>query len=97
MGLTRARAAPMSRAMAWREARKITMFGIEWLKGDAVVERETSMSADLNRAIASAQSRAAAIRKMRGSAAPDRFRVYDRAGKEIRVIMIEGLSDADRT
>ena len=73
------------------------MFGIEWLNGASVVERETSMSPDLNMAIASAQSRSAAIRKMRGSSAPDRFRVYDHEGKEIRVIMIEGLPNADRT
>jgi hypothetical protein len=69
------------------------MFQIEWLNGTSVVERETSMSPDLNKAVASAQSRAAAIRRVRGSSAPDRFRISHQ-GKEIRVIMIEGLPDA---
>lgn len=73
------------------------MFGIEWLNGASVVERETSMSPDLDRAVASAQSRSAAIRKMHGPSAPDRFRVYDHEGNEIGVIMIEGIPSASRS
>lgn len=61
------------------------MFGIEWLKGRSVVERENSMLTDQAEAIASARDKAPQVARRHPGSEPDQFRLSDATGKEIGI------------
>jgi hypothetical protein len=61
------------------------MFGIEWLKGQSVVEREVSALREQAEVIASAKRRAPDVASNHPGNEPDRFRLNDATGKEIGI------------
>jgi hypothetical protein len=63
------------------------MFGIEHLRGESVVARETSMAGSLEMAVQAARSRAL----MMGA---DHIRVSDAEGNEIGIFPIPSSDDA---
>jgi hypothetical protein len=69
------------------------MFGIEWLRYGALVEKETSASMLESDAIASAKRRAAEIAARHPQRRPDSFRLTDATGKVFGVFPISGWGD----
>jgi hypothetical protein len=69
------------------------MFGIEWLRYGALVERETSASMLETDAIASAKRRAAEVAARHPERRPDSFRLTDAAGNVFGVFPIDGRGD----
>jgi hypothetical protein len=65
------------------------MFGIEWLRGGSVVEKESSALADHVVVIASAQRRAPDVAKRLPGREPDSFRVTDASGRELGVFLVK--------
>jgi hypothetical protein len=70
-----------------------TMFGIEWLRHGALVEKETSASILEADAIASARSRATKVAARHPDRRPDSLRLTDATGKVIGVFQIYGRGD----
>ena len=72
------------------------MFGIEWLRNGAVVDRETSLLQTVEEVKETVGLRAVSLSiRLRGRE-PDSFRLKDASGNVIGVYSIDGRSDARR-
>jgi hypothetical protein len=69
------------------------MFGIEWLRHGALVEKETSASILEADAIASARRRATEVAGRHPERRPDSFRLTDATGKVVGVFPVHGRGD----
>jgi hypothetical protein len=69
------------------------MFGIEWLRHGALVEKETSASILEADAIASARRRATEVAARHPGRRPDSFRLTDATGKVFGVFPLHGPGD----
>lgn len=73
------------------------MFGIEWLRNGAVVDRETSLLQTVEEVRETVGLRAVSLSiRLRGRE-PDSFRLKDASGNVIGVYSIDGRSDVRRT
>jgi hypothetical protein len=70
------------------------MFGIEWLRGESTVERETSVLKNLQDVISSAENRATEVARRHPGNEPNGFRINDASGKELTYRAIDKASRA---
>lgn len=64
------------------------MFGIEYLRGQSVVEVRTSEATNQTDAITSARNQASQVAREHPGNEPDRIRVRDASGNEIGIFSI---------
>lgn len=72
------------------------MFGIEWLRNGAVVDRETSLLQTVEEVKETVRLRAVSLSIRLRDREPDSFRLKDASGNVIGVYSIDGRSDARR-
>jgi hypothetical protein len=59
------------------------MFGIHWLRGRSVIEKQTSELTMLDEVIAAARRTASDVGARHSGDAPDTFKVFDGLGREM--------------
>jgi hypothetical protein len=74
----------------------MNMFGIEWLRNGAVVDRETSLLQTVEEVKETVRLRAVSLSIRLRDREPDSFRLKDASGNVIGVYSIDGRSDPRR-